>query len=48
LVRFVTDRLGHDFRYAIDASKIKRDLGWESKTPFKEGLEQTVRSYLKK
>ena len=48
LVRFVTDRLGHDFRYAIDASKIKRDLGWESKTPFKEGLEQTVRSYLRK
>jgi len=48
LVRFVTDRLGHDFRYAIDTSKIKRDLGWESKTPFKEGLEQTVRSYLKK
>ena len=47
LVRFVTDRLGHDFRYAIDASKIKRELGWESKTPFKEGLEQTVRSYLK-
>ena len=48
LIRFVTDRLGHDFRYAIDASKIKRELGWESKTPFKEGLEQTVRSYLKK
>ena len=48
LVRFGTDRLGHDFRYAIDASKIKRELGWESKTPFKEGLEQTVRSYLKK
>ena len=47
LVRFVTDRLGHDFRYAIDASKIKRELGWESKTPFKERLEQTVRSYLK-
>ena len=47
LVRFVTDRLGHDFRYAIDASKIKRALGWESKTPFKERLEQTVRSYLK-
>ena len=47
LVRFVTDRLGHDFRYAIDASKIKRELGWESKTPFKDGLEQTVRSYLK-
>ena len=37
LVRFVTDRLGHDFRYAIDASKIKRELGWESKTHLKKG-----------
>ena len=47
LVSFVTDRLGHDFRYAIDASKIKRDLGWTPKTDFKSGLEKTVRSYLK-
>jgi dTDP-glucose 4,6-dehydratase len=47
LVSFVADRLGHDFRYAIDASKIKRELGWTPKTDFKSGLEKTVRSYLK-
>jgi len=46
LISFVTDRLGHDFRYAIDASKIKKDLGWEAKTYFDEGLEKTVRFYL--
>jgi dTDP-glucose 4,6-dehydratase len=48
LVTFVTDRLGHDFRYAIDATKIKNTLGWEPKTSFKAGLEKTVRDYLKK
>lgn len=47
LISFVTDRLGHDFRYAIDASKIKKDLEWEAKTSFEKGLEKTVRSYLK-
>ena len=47
LIRFVTDRLGHDFRYAIDASKIEKNLGWKAKTSFEEGLEYTVRSYLK-
>lgn len=47
LISFVTDRLGHDFRYAIDASKIKNNLGWEAKTSFKEGLEKTVHFYLK-
>ena len=46
LVSFVTDRLGHDFRYAIDASKIKQKLGWEPKTSFEEGLEKTVKYYL--
>jgi dTDP-glucose 4,6-dehydratase len=48
LISYVTDRLGHDFRYAIDASKIEKNLGWKAKTSFEEGLEYTVRSYLKK
>jgi len=48
LISFEKDRLGHDFRYAIDASKIKKDLEWEAKTSFEKGLEKTVRSYLKK
>jgi len=45
LIRFVTDRPGHDRRYAIDFSKIKRDLGWSPVYPLPEGLEQTVRWY---
>ena len=48
LIRFVTDRFGHDFRYAIDASKIKQTLGWEPKTSFELGLEKTVKYYLNK
>ena len=48
LITFVTDRLGHDFRYAIDASKIKQTLGWEPKTSFEVGLEETIKYYLKK
>ncbi len=48
LISFVTDRLGHDFRYAIDASKIKQILGWEPKTSFEIGLEKTVKHYLNK
>ena len=48
LISFVTDRLGHDFRYAIDASKIKQTLGWEPKTSFEVGLEKTVKHYLNK
>ena len=47
LVNFVADRLGHDYRYAIDASKIKRKLGWEPKTSFELGLEETVKDYFK-
>ena len=47
LIEFVTDRLGHDYRYAIDASKLEIELGWTPKTNFKEGLDKTVRSYLK-
>jgi dTDP-glucose 4,6-dehydratase len=46
LLKYVKDRPGHDRRYAIDASKIKRDLGWEPKQNLKTGLEATVRWYL--
>ena len=43
LIEFVTDRPGHDMRYAIDPSKIARELGWYPETPFKEGIEKTIR-----
>jgi dTDP-glucose 4,6-dehydratase len=46
LIEFVTDRPGHDARYAIDAGKIKVDLGWLPRRGFDEGLRQTVRWYL--
>ncbi|MEM9047292.1 MAG: dTDP-glucose 4,6-dehydratase [Pseudomonadota bacterium] len=46
LIRFVTDRPGHDFRYAIDASKIRRELGWQPSVTLGEGLRRTVRWYL--
>ncbi len=46
LITFVTDRAGHDLRYAIDASKLKRDLGWTPSITFEEGLEKTVDWYL--
>ena len=46
LITFVTDRAGHDLRYAIDASKLKNDLGWEPSLQFEEGIEKTVRWYL--
>jgi dTDP-glucose 4,6-dehydratase len=46
LITFVQDRAGHDLRYAIDASKIKIDLGWEPKIRFTEGFEKTVDWYL--
>ena len=48
LISFVTDRLGHDYRYAIDTSKIKDKLRWEPKTSFELGLEETIKYYLKK
>jgi len=44
---FVNDRLGHDRRYAIDTSKIKKELGWQPKETFKSGMEKTIRWYLK-
>lgn len=46
LITFVMDRAGHDFRYAIDCSKIKRDLGWVPSVSFEEGLRSTVVWYL--
>ena len=46
LITYVTDRAGHDLRYAIDASKLKNELGWEPKIKFTEGFETTVEWYL--
>ncbi len=46
LITYVTDRPGHDLRYAIDAGKIERDLGWKPKETFETGLRKTVRWYL--
>ena len=46
LITYVTDRAGHDLRYAIDAYKIKNELGWEPSLKFEEGLEKTVHWYL--
>lgn len=46
LIRFVKDRPGHDHRYAIDASKIKNELGWEPSVRLREGLSQTIDWYL--
>lgn len=46
LITFVTDRPGHDLRYAIDAGKIQRELGWEPKETFKTGIRKTVAWYL--
>ncbi len=45
-ITFVTDRPGHDFRYSIDASKLKAELGWEPRTSVEDGLEETVRWYV--
>lgn len=46
LITYVTDRAGHDMRYAIDASKLERDLGWAPSLQFREGLEKTIDWYL--
>lgn len=48
LIQFVNDRAGHDFRYAIDASKIKQELGWIPQGNFEESLRETVLYYLEK
>ena len=46
LITYVTDRLGHDMRYAIDSTKLQKELGWEPSLQFEEGIEKTVRWYL--
>lgn len=46
LITHVTDRAGHDLRYAIDSRKLQRELGWEPSLQFEEGIEKTVRWYL--
>lgn len=46
LITYVTDRAGHDMRYAIDSRKLQRELGWEPSLQFEEGIERTVRWYL--
>lgn len=46
LVTYVTNRAGHDYRYAIDSSKLKNELGWEPSLQFEEGIKKTVKWYL--
>jgi len=46
LITFVTDRLGHDRRYAIDSSKIQRELGWKPSVTFEQGIKKTIQWYL--
>ena len=46
LITFVTDRAGHDLRYAIDSTKLKNELGWEPSLQFEEGIDKTVKWYL--
>lgn len=46
LITYVKDRAGHDLRYAIDATKIKNELGWEPSLQFEEGIELTIDWYL--
>ena len=47
LITYVTDRAGHDLRYAIDSTKLKKELGWKPSLQFEEGIEKTVKWYLK-
>lgn len=46
LITYVTDRLGHDARYAIDSTKLQKELSWEPSLQFEKGIEKTVRWYL--
>lgn len=45
LITYVTDRLDHDARYAIDSTKLRKELDWESSLEFEEGIEKTVKWY---
>ena len=46
LIRFVTDRPGHDLRYAIDSSKVERELGWNRTYTFEDGIKETIDWYV--
>ena len=46
LLTYVTDRASHDLRYAIDATKLNKELGWKPSLQFEEGIENTIRWYL--
>lgn len=46
MIEFVQDRLGHDFRYSMNSTKIRNDLGWSEKIGFDQGLQETVEWYL--
>ena len=46
LITYVTDRKGHDMRYAIDSRMLQKELGWEPSLQFEEGIEETVKWYL--
>ena len=48
LIQFVQDRPGHDFRYAIDATKIASELGWKAEETFETGIKKTIEWYIKK
>lgn len=45
-IEYVQDRLGHDFRYAIDSTKIRKELGWKPRVPFEQGLRETIKWYI--
>ena len=47
LIKFVNDRKGHDFRYAINSNKLQNELGWEAETPFMYGIKETINWYIK-
>ena len=47
VIEYVDDRLGHDFRYAVDFTKINKELGWEPKIDFQKGIKNTIEWYRK-